>query len=62
MPSSVMPTSSRGDGRPAPAAVSAVGLRKSYGEKLVLDGIDLSVPEGSCFRCSARTAPARPPR
>ncbi|MBR8638259.1 ATP-binding cassette domain-containing protein [Streptomyces tuirus] len=30
-------------------AISAVGLRKSYGEKLVLDGIDLSVPEGTIF-------------
>ncbi|MFE4635870.1 ATP-binding cassette domain-containing protein [Streptomyces sp. NPDC056773] len=49
MPSSVMPTSRRGDGRPAPAAVSTVGLRKSYGDKTVLDGIDLSIPAGSVF-------------
>jgi ABC-2 type transport system ATP-binding protein len=30
-------------------AINAVGLRKSYGEKLVLDGIDLIVPEGTIF-------------
>ncbi|MGW4744128.1 ATP-binding cassette domain-containing protein [Streptomyces sp. NPDC004290] len=30
-------------------AIAATGLRKSYGEKTVLDGIDLSVPEGSVF-------------
>ncbi|AQS68428.1 ABC transporter [Streptomyces pactum] len=44
-----MPTSKQGDGRPAPAAVSAVGLRKSYGDKTVLDGIDLHIPAGSVF-------------
>ncbi|MFI8386752.1 ATP-binding cassette domain-containing protein [Streptomyces sp. NPDC085540] len=49
MPSFVMPTSSQVDGRPSPTAVSAVGLRKSYGEKLVLDGIDLHIPAGSVF-------------
>ncbi|MFD3656892.1 ATP-binding cassette domain-containing protein [Streptomyces sp. NPDC058620] len=49
MPSSVMSTSNR-DGSPQPpAAVSAVGLRKSYGDKVVLDGIDLSIPAGSVF-------------
>ncbi|GGX59929.1 daunorubicin resistance protein DrrA family ABC transporter ATP-binding protein [Streptomyces minutiscleroticus] len=49
MPSSVMLTPRTGDGRPSPAAVSAVGLRKSYGDKLVLDGIDLRIPAGSVF-------------
>ncbi|MFF9493841.1 ATP-binding cassette domain-containing protein [Streptomyces flaveolus] len=49
MPSSVMPTPRQVDDRPAPAAVSAVGLRKSYGEKTVLDGIDLHIPAGSVF-------------
>ncbi|MFQ6200802.1 ATP-binding cassette domain-containing protein, partial [Streptomyces sp. NPDC000405] len=49
MPSSVMPTPRRGDGHPAPAAISAVGLRKSYGDKTVLDGIDLRIPAGSVF-------------
>ncbi len=49
MPSSVMPTSRRGNGHPAPAAVSTVGLRKSYGDKTVLDGIDLRIPAGSVF-------------
>ncbi|WP_442817063.1 ATP-binding cassette domain-containing protein [Streptomyces sp. NBC_01334] len=49
MPSSVMPTPSRGDGHPSPIAVSAIGLRKSYGDKTVLDGIDLRIPAGSVF-------------
>ncbi|MFI2784164.1 ATP-binding cassette domain-containing protein [Streptomyces sp. ALB3] len=30
-------------------AVSAVGLRKSYGDHVVLDGVDLSIAEGSVF-------------
>ncbi|MFE5212520.1 ATP-binding cassette domain-containing protein [Streptomyces sp. NPDC056600] len=30
-------------------AISANGLRKSYGDKHVLDGIDLAVPEGTIF-------------
>jgi ABC-2 type transport system ATP-binding protein len=33
----------------APSALSAVGLRKSFGKKTVLDGIDLNVPEGTIF-------------
>ncbi|MEU0744782.1 ABC transporter, partial [Streptomyces sp. NPDC006134] len=44
-----MPMSGRGDGRPSPTAVSAVGLRKSYGDKTVLDGVDLYIPAGSVF-------------
>lgn len=41
MPLPVMPTST-GDGRrPSSPAISAVGLRKAYGDKTVLDGIDL---------------------
>ncbi|MDI9884294.1 ATP-binding cassette domain-containing protein [Streptomyces sp. HNM0645] len=45
-----MPTSSRDDGRhPSPTAVSTAGLRKSYGGKTVLDGIDLHIPAGSVF-------------
>ena len=31
------------------AAVSADGLRKTYGEKVVLDGVDLSIGEGEVF-------------
>jgi ABC-2 type transport system ATP-binding protein len=34
---------------PAPGAISITGLRKSFGDNVVLDGIDLSVPEGSVF-------------
>ncbi|WP_055550462.1 ATP-binding cassette domain-containing protein [Streptomyces sp. NBRC 110028] len=45
MPSSVMPTPKT----TASAAVSTVGLRKSYGDKTVLDGIDLRIPAGSVF-------------
>lgn len=33
----------------ATQAITATGLRKSYGDKLVLDGIDLSVPQGTVF-------------
>ncbi|THA69400.1 ATP-binding cassette domain-containing protein, partial [Streptomyces sp. A0642] len=44
-----MPTSRKRDGRQAPYAVSAVGMRKSYGDKVVLDGIDLRIPQGTVF-------------
>ncbi|NEE07295.1 ATP-binding cassette domain-containing protein, partial [Streptomyces sp. SID7499] len=47
MPSSVMSTSSQG--HVSAPAVSAVGLRKSYGDKTVLDGLDLHIPAGSVF-------------
>ena len=33
----------------AKLAIAAVGLRKSYGKQVVLDGIDLRVPEGTVF-------------
>jgi ABC-2 type transport system ATP-binding protein len=33
----------------ATAAVSAAGLRKSFGDTVVLDGIDLNVPAGTIF-------------
>jgi ABC-2 type transport system ATP-binding protein len=33
----------------ATSAIVATGLRKSYGEKVVLDGIDLDIPEGMIF-------------
>ncbi|PXX65485.1 ABC-2 type transport system ATP-binding protein [Nocardia tenerifensis] len=36
------------NGHRAPA-ISAVGLRKSFGEHVVLDGIDISVPEGTVY-------------
>ncbi|WP_328540512.1 ATP-binding cassette domain-containing protein [Streptomyces sp. NBC_00344] len=49
MPTSVMPTSRRGDGPQSPPAVLAVGLRKSFGDKTVLNGIDLRIPAGSVF-------------
>ena len=34
---------------PPPPAITAIGLRKSYGDTLVLDGIDLHVPTGTTF-------------
>jgi len=49
MPSSVMPTSKKGDGLTSSTVVSVNGLRKSYGDKTVLDGIDLQIPAGSVF-------------
>ncbi|MGW6943386.1 ATP-binding cassette domain-containing protein, partial [Streptomyces xanthophaeus] len=30
-------------------AIAATSLRKSYGDKLVLDGIDLHIPAGTVF-------------
>ncbi len=42
---SVMPTSNS----TAAPAVSTADLRKSYGDKTVLDGIDLRIPAGSVF-------------
>ncbi|MGW1162897.1 ATP-binding cassette domain-containing protein [Streptomyces sp. NPDC002513] len=44
-----MPTPRRGGGPQMPAAVSTIGLRKSYGDKTVLDGVDLRIPAGSVF-------------
>lgn len=34
---------------PRPPAITARGLAKSYGDKAVLDGIDLHIPEGTVF-------------
>ncbi|MGD6740963.1 ATP-binding cassette domain-containing protein [Streptomyces sp. BH106] len=34
---------------PPPLAIAAKGLRKTYGDKTVLDGVDLAVPAGSVF-------------
>jgi ABC-type multidrug transport system ATPase subunit len=42
-------------------AVSAKGLRKAYGDKVVLDGVNLSIGAGKVFACSGRTAGARRP-
>ncbi|MFG2821508.1 ATP-binding cassette domain-containing protein [Kitasatospora sp. NPDC048365] len=49
MPSSVMPAPREQGGPQPPAAITASGLRKSYGDKVVLDGIDLRIPAGSVF-------------
>src|SRR6516162_3060753 len=34
---------------PTPPAIAVTGLRKSYGEHMVLDGIDLTVQQGTVF-------------
>jgi ABC-2 type transport system ATP-binding protein len=34
---------------PAPSAITATGLRKSFGDHVVLDGIDLNVQRGTVF-------------
>ncbi|MGW3957439.1 ATP-binding cassette domain-containing protein [Streptomyces sp. NPDC004752] len=44
-----MPTPRRAGGPQPPAAISTIGLCKSYGDKTVLDGIDLRIPAGSVF-------------
>ena len=35
--------------RTAPAAITTTGLRKSFGDKVVLDGINLEVAKGTIF-------------
>jgi ABC-2 type transport system ATP-binding protein len=45
----------------ARSAIRAIGLRKSFGDKVVLDGIDLDVAEGTIFALLGPTGPARPP-
>ncbi|MFJ4439958.1 ATP-binding cassette domain-containing protein [Streptomyces sp. NPDC088923] len=47
-PNTPPPPTSSAPPTPAPA-ISATALRKSYGDKTVLAGIDLSVPEGTVF-------------
>lgn len=42
-------------------AIAAQGLRKSYGDKTVLDGIDLTVPEATVFSLLGPNGAARPP-
>ncbi|WP_371525171.1 ATP-binding cassette domain-containing protein [Streptomyces sp. NBC_01283] len=44
-----MPTTRQGAAPPSSAAISTVGLRKSYGDRTVLDGIDIRIPTGSVF-------------
>ncbi len=36
-------------GRMSTSAIAVCGLRKTYGDKIVLDGIDLDVPAGTVF-------------
>ena len=41
-------------------AIEVKALRKSFGNNVVLDGIDFSVAQGAVFPCSAPTGQARP--
>src|SRR5664279_6232448 len=34
---------------PKPPAIEAIALRKTFGEHVVLDGVDLAVPAGTVF-------------
>ncbi|MGW5114812.1 ATP-binding cassette domain-containing protein [Streptomyces noursei] len=49
MSAAVMNAPRSSSGAQPSVAVSATGLRKSYGDKTVLDGIDLHIPAGSVF-------------
>ncbi|MFE0176926.1 ATP-binding cassette domain-containing protein [Streptomyces sp. NPDC059002] len=49
MPSSDMPTSNKGGRDTSQTAISAIGLRKAYGDKTVLDGIDIRIPAGTVY-------------
>ena len=42
----------------SPPAITATGLRKSFGDKVVLDGINLQVPEGTIFALLGRWRPS----
>jgi ABC-2 type transport system ATP-binding protein len=44
-----MPTTEKNGSSTTTAAITATGLRKAYGDKTVLDGIDLHIPAGSVF-------------
>nr|WP_052410984.1 ATP-binding cassette domain-containing protein [Streptomyces olivaceus] len=48
-PTAPVPSSSPSPSPSAAPAVSAVGLRKAYGDHTVLDGVDLRIPAGSVF-------------
>ena len=43
-------------------AIRATGLRKSFGDQVVLDGIDLEVPEGTIFALLGPNGAGKPPR
>ncbi|MFG2334350.1 ATP-binding cassette domain-containing protein [Streptomyces sp. NPDC048604] len=42
-------TTALGSRTETPPAISAVNLRKAYGDKVVLNGVDLRIPEGTVF-------------
>jgi ABC-2 type transport system ATP-binding protein len=45
----ISPTSERIEAQPIHPAITAIRLRKSFGDHVVLDGIDLAAPEGTMF-------------
>jgi ABC-2 type transport system ATP-binding protein len=44
-----MTSQNRPPGQTRPPAIEVTGLHKAFGDKTVLDGIDLTIPEGSVF-------------
>lgn len=42
-------------------AIEIQGLTKRYGPITAVDGLDLTVRQGSCSPCWGSTAPERPP-
>ncbi|WP_426987849.1 hypothetical protein [Pseudarthrobacter sp. Y6] len=42
-------------------AITVAGLRKAYGSKQVLDGVDFAVPTGTVFALLGPTEQERPP-
>jgi ABC-type transporter Mla maintaining outer membrane lipid asymmetry ATPase subunit MlaF len=44
------------------SALKATGLRKSFGDKVVLDGIDLDIAEGTTFSLLGPNGAGKPPR
>ena len=49
-------------GRMSNSANAASELRKFYGDKAILDGIDLDVPEGTVFSLLGPNGAGKPPR
>ena len=41
--------------------LSARGISQRFGDRVVLDAVDLDVPPAEWSACSARTVPGRPP-
>ena len=57
----LVPAAATVEATAAAAAISARGLRKSFGKKTVLDSIDLTVRQGTILALLGPNGPARPP-